>query len=290
MAVGPPLDPGRQSWADILAAWSGLFSKKSFFPYHRCDHCRLLYDPVYFTEAQLKELYERMQPNMAEAGSPEPLRQTQEGYFAYLAALVRPGGGYLELGPDIGTFARRCSNSVHIDRFWLIEPNLGVWSELKAALSGVPTRVSAGLDAIDAIPDGSLKIVVAIHVLDHLLNPADTLRRIRPKMAPDGVFLSVTHNERSVLARLLGTRWPPYSLQHPQLYNAKTVGELFQHSGFTPIKVVRTYNHFPTGFLIRQALWALLRIPIEKLGFLESISVRLRLGNIAAIALPKTGP
>lgn len=282
------LDPDELSWKELSAAWSGLFSEKSFFPYHRCGNCRLLFDPVYFTEHQLAELYQDMPANMAEAGSPEPLRRTQEGYFDLIANSLISGGDYLEIGPDIGTFARRCGSNVDIGHYWLIEPNRGVWDRLGEGLPMKKYTISPSLDAIESIPNGSLKVAVGIHVLDHLLNPAEVLRRIRPKMAPGGIFLSVTHNERSLLARVLQSRWPPYCLQHPQLFNANTIRALYQESGFEGIEVKPTYNCFPAGFLIRQGLWAFMRIATKNLGILESWSVRLRLGNIAAIASTST--
>lgn len=284
LALASRQDPDQLSWRELSAAWSGLFSEKSFFPYHRCRNCGLLFDPVYFTEHQLAELYKNMPANMAEAGSPEPLRRTQEGYFDLIANSLTEGGDYLEIGPDIGTFARRCGSAIDIEHYWLIEPNRGVWDQLRKGLPVKRYTISPSLDAIESIPDGSLKVAVGIHVLDHLLNPAKVLTRIRSKMAPGGIFLSVTHNERSLLARALQSRWPPYCLQHPQLFNSNTIGALFQESGFERIKVMPTYNCFPTGFLIRQALWASMRMAAKDLGFLESWSVRLKLGNIAAIA------
>jgi len=166
----------------------------------------------------------------------------------------------------------------------LIEPNRRVWDRLADGLPANRYTISPSLDAIESIPDGSLQMAVGIHVLDHLPNPAGVLRRIRPKMAPGGLFLSVTHNERSLLALILRSRWPPYCLQHPQLFNETTIMELYRRSGFDPIEVVHSYNYFPLGFLARQGLWAFFRLTTKNICFLESRTVRLRLGNIAAIA------
>jgi hypothetical protein len=285
-AVVPSIDATGQSWTDLSAVWSGLFAEKSFFPYYRCSSCGLLYSPSYFYEDQLNELYKEMAPNMAEASSPEPLRRTQEGYFGIIADQVAAGGGYLELGPDIGTFARKCAGALDFSHFWLVEPNRAVWKELESGLPPARVDVADSPDLIDRIPDRSLSLAVAIHVLDHLVEPVEVLARIRPKMADDGVFLSVTHNEASLLAKVLKTRWPPYCLQHPQLYNPTSIGGIYRSAGFDVAKVVPTHNVFPLGFVIRQGLWTTVKLSLKNLGPLESISTRLRLGNIAAVAKP----
>lgn len=276
----------KMDWADVQESWSGLLKEKSFFSYRRCGGCGLSYNPSYFSATQLNELYGSMAPNMDDV-SVDQLRATQQGYFDLAKPyLVKEGGGYLELGPDVGYFAKACSDSQRMHPYWLIEPNLAVWDALRSCLNGNETHILAALDDIDSIPDRSLRFVVAIHVMDHLTNPREILSKIHGKMTKNGIFLSVTHDEGSLMAKALQSRWPPYCLQHPQLYNRDSIRKLFETSGYSVKRVVKSVNHFPLGFLVQQAMWALLKIRLKRLGFLDSIHVGLRLGNIATIASP----
>jgi hypothetical protein len=283
-SVKPPVSAMDSEWDAISKGWSGLYNQRMFFPYCRCDGCGMLYNPTYFNADQLDELYRSMAPNMAEAVDPAILQQTQKGYVDLVAQELQGDGGYLEIGPDIGTFAVACSDVTAFSHYWFVEPNEAVWSSLHAAFPGQATSIESSLSSIEKIPDRSLKLAVAIHVLDHIIDPLDTLRLISRKLANGGIFLAVTHDERSMLARVLGKNWPAYCLQHPHLFNTKTIAQMFTQADYRLVGVRKTSNVFPAGFLVRQGVWAGLGKKIPPLGVLENLNLKLRLGNIAAVA------
>lgn len=261
--------------------WSGLFKKKLFFSYHRCADCGLLYAPVFFDGAQLADLYAQMAPNM-EMVSSDAVAATQRGYFDRAARQGLLRGGYLEIGPDIGHIVRQAAACGAFDHFWLFEPNRATHGALRGATGGRPTTLLADMGDLSAVPDSSIGLAVMVHVLDHLLDPLAMLKQLRAKLRPGGTLMIVTHNERSLLRRLMGVRWPPFCLQHPELYNPEVMASLLTRAGYAGIAVERSVNHFPIDFLVRQAAWTiglrLDRVPLPR------HAVGLRLGNIVTIA------
>ena len=162
------------------------------------------------------------------------LARTQAGYWRLLRQGTRPThGDYLELGPDIGLFTRAAATDPALGKFWLVEPNRAVHGKLVQAAGAKPHVLLDNLAAVERIPDGSLALAVAVHVLDHLLEPQPLLERIVRKLAPGGRVLAVTHNERSLAARCFGARWPAFCLQHPQLYAPATLRGEFPARGPT---------------------------------------------------------
>jgi hypothetical protein len=158
-----------------------------------------------------------------------------------------------------------------------------VLAELANRMNGKPHRVYNGLLDFGAVPDATVSAVTMIHVLDHLIEPLETLRSLRRKMRKGGVILVVVHDESSALARLLGSRWPAYCLQHPQVYRPATLRALFERAGFRVVATEASVNHFPLGYLAQHLAFAL------KLGRLphflpESWSVPLKLGNFMTVA------
>ena len=121
-----------------------------------------------------------------------------------------------------------------------------------------------------------------IHVLDHLLDPISMLRQIRAKLKPSGALVIVTHNEASLLRRIMGVRWPPFCLQHPQLFNPASIRKMLEEAGYGKASVARSQNYFPISFMVRQAAYAA--------GFnlgnvvLPSFPIGLKLGNIITLA------
>jgi SAM-dependent methyltransferase len=270
-------------FADLQSSWRGFFKdRKYFFTYRRCRPCGQVYAPLYFTPEQLSELYRRMDDNTA--GLPEaPLARTQRGYLDLLLrhADLKPGG-YLELGPDIGLFTREAAARADFSNYWMVEPNLAVHPTLDRLLGARPHVLLGDSSEIDRVPDGSLALAVAIHVLDHLLDPGELLARLRTKLAPGGWLLAVTHDGASLLARAFGRRWPAYCLQHPQIYSSATLGHSLTRAGFDRVRVLKTVNHFPVTYLLRHLLFAsgLGRVRLPEL---SSWTVGLKLGNIAAV-------
>jgi len=261
--------------------WSGLFKKKLFFSYHRCVGCGLLYAPAFFDKAQLADLYSQMAPNMDLVDS-DAIAATQRGYFDLAARRGTLRGGYLEIGPDIGHIVSQAAETSAFGHFWLFEPNVATHETLRFAAAGQPTTLSTDMEDLSAVPDRSIGLAVMVHVLDHLLDPMAMLAQLRAKLRPGGTLMIVTHNERSLLRSLMGVRWPPFCLQHPELYNPRVMVGMLERAGYADVAVERSVNHFPIDFLMRQAAWSVglklggLRLPRRSIG--------LRLGNMITIA------
>lgn len=243
----------------------------------------MLYSPEYFSDGQLDILYGSMPANMAEV-EPGSLERTQYGYFKALPKMRSGGGDLLEIGPDIGIFSEYCVQAGSFPRAWMFEPNVRAHDELRRRLSKTDVQISTSLTDLSRVPDGTVALAAMIHVLDHLVDPVPFLRELRTKMRADGIVILVTHNERSVLARLLGPRWPAYCLQHPHLFNPRSMRAMLAKGGFSLQKTVRSVNYFPLPFLAKQLLLAAkLNVPQPPLPGLE---LPLKLGNFITLARP----
>lgn len=261
---------------------SGYTSKRVFFTYNRCGQCAGLYCPTYFSQEQLDQLYSRQAENMADV--PLAARAaTQRGYLDILARHSRLEGDYLELGPDIGLFAGYCAAKGNYSRFYLYEPNREVHPMLAERFHGRDAVISADRYRSGLLPIASLNTAVAIHVLDHLINPAQLLRELYEDLAPGGLLFLVTHNEGSLLAKILGRRWPPYTLQHPLLYSPRSITRLLERCRFRVLEVVMSRNYFPLTHLARAAFTV---VGLERIAprFDHPFSLGLKLGNIATVA------
>jgi SAM-dependent methyltransferase len=265
---------------EVRPFWSGLFKEKTFFSYHRCCACGLLFAPTYFTKPQLGELYAEMAPNM-EVVPVGAIEATQRDYFQ----AVKSGaldGSYLEIGPDVGYVAGHAAREGAFDRFWLFEPNQAVHAPLAEAVDGRRHEILPDMEDLSAVPDNSVGLAVMVHVLDHIVDPLFMLTEIKAKLKPGGQLLIVTHNEKSLLRSLMGMRWPPFCLQHPELYNPQSITQLLKRSGYGKVKVSRSKNYFPLAFMAQQAAWRF-GLKIDKLP-LPGAVVGLKLGNMITVA------
>ena len=261
--------------------WRGLFQKKVFFTYDRCGGCGLLYAPVFFDQAQLGELYSAMEPNMDAVGT-DAIEATQRVYFEEATAGLNVSGNFLEIGPDVGYIVGHAAKDPRFEHFYLFEPNKSVHAELGAAAGAKPFTISDGMDDLSAVADGSVALAVMVHVLDHLLDPKAMLEQIAKKLKPGGRVAIVTHNERSLLRSVMGKRWPPFCLQHPELYNPQSITRMLNSAGYGKVEVHGSKNYFPLSFMVRQAAYTA-GIKFERVPLPRTV-LGLRLGNIMTIA------
>jgi hypothetical protein len=241
----------------------------------------MLYNPVYFQDAQIADLYADMAPNMDMVGD-DTITATQRGYFERAARGATLGGAYLEIGPDVGYIVGEAARTGAFEHFWLFEPNLAIHDTLRAATLGQPATLRAEMDDLSVVRDGSVGLAVMFHVLDHMLDPLAMLAQIHAKLRPGGTLMIVTHNEQSLLRRAIGVRWPPFCLQHPELYNPATMQRLLDRADYRDIVVERSRNYFPIDFLAKQAAWSL-GVKLKHVP-LPSLTIGLRLGNILTLA------
>ena len=266
---------------ELRPFWSGLFKEKVFFTYDRCEDCGLLYAPTFFDEAQLTELYSAMAPNM-DVVPTTAIEATQRGYFEEATKDLAVQGSYLEVGPDVGHIVRMAATHGGFDHFWLFEPNRAVHAELEAATGKFPRTILSEMTDLSAVPAESVSLAVMIHVLDHLLDPLSMLKQIREKLRPGGRIAIVTHNEHSILRTLMRVRFPPFCLQHPELYNPRSITRLLESAGYRAVEVSRSKNYFPVAFMLRQALYTA-GLRVDASAFPNKV-LGLRLGNILTTA------
>jgi hypothetical protein len=270
---------------ELVSHWNGFFKDKVLFSYVRCGSCGLLYAPVFFDCKQLEDLYGQMPPNMSDVPL-EALQRTQYGYFNALKRHSKLIGSFIEVGPDIGLFTKNCITESNFDEYWLFEPNRDVLPALIDVVKERKHHIIHDMFGFSCVPDHTSTVVVLVHVLDHLVNPVSTLHELHDKLTPDGVILFVTHDESSLLRHIAGWRWPAFCLQHPQIYNPKTMRILLEKAGYRVVQQNKTVNYFPVKFLLKHLLWAF-GIKVCSVPSFGSISLGLKLGNLLTIATPE---
>jgi hypothetical protein len=253
-----------------------------FFTYLRCRECGARYCPLYYSPEQLRHLYEGQPENMADVPLGSRAR-TQAGYLTALRRHSRMAGGLLEIGADIGLFAQACIDAGQFDRLWLAEPNRAVHAQLERRFAGRHATILGAMSPAAEVPPGAISTAVMIHVLDHLPEPGSVLRDVFRALEPGGVLMIVTHDARSWLARLLGRRWPPFALQHPQLFSPRALRSLVVASGFEVLQIARTVNYFPALFLLHAGL-TVLGLPTNRIPKQWGPDIAIKLGNICTLA------
>lgn len=113
-----------------------------------------------------------------------------------------------------------------------LEPARGCveWGRQELGLSMIEGQV----EDVD-IPPGSFDVVTLLDVLEHVVDPAAVLRRIRSWLGPEGLLVIETGDFHSLLARVCGSHWYYYDPpQHLTYFCNESLKELLRQSGFEP--------------------------------------------------------
>jgi rubredoxin len=268
------------SFAEVKANFVGLRGDQIFFSYFRCKECNLLYAPKYFSENQLAELYQEMPDNLM-GEDKATVSKTQSGYVKWLSKRLKSIDNYLEIGPDIGLVAGEIQNSFKVQGLVMIEPNKSVHKDLKENLSHRRVKVHEYINELES--SEKFDLIAGIHVYDHLLNPLEDLLEIRAHATDHAHLLLVVHDEKSLLRRLMKSKWPPFCLQHPQLYNPATLRETLRKAGWELEHVTKSTNWWHLDHFAKMG-FGVIGLPSKWSKILPSVELPIRLGNIIALA------
>lgn len=75
-------------------------------------------------------------------------------------------------------------------------------------------------------------LVTCVDVIEHLRRPDEVLLTLHRSLRPGGGLVMTTPNIGSILARLLGSHWPHFHIDHLWYFNRATLTALVEQAGF----------------------------------------------------------
>jgi len=158
------------------------------------------------------------------------------------------GGHVLDVGCGSGAFLKRMRNAG-----W---QTTGVEPDPRAALRVrelLGAQVFSSIEELEA-HGGRFDLITLSHVIEHVPDPLDTLRRLALLLAPNGRLVITTPNAKSLGARLFGAHWrglePP---RHFNVFSPESMGEAMQRAGLT-IEQLSTHARLARGIFYLSVL------------------------------------
>lgn len=136
-------------------------------------------------------------------------------------------GRLIDVGSAVGDVLK-----VGSQRGWEVrgvEPNC---YGAEAAEAVVPGATFVGSFEQFPIEDGPFTLVTCLDVLEHLRRPDKAIEKMHALLAPNGVLALTVPDVSSLLAKVLGSRWPHYHRDHMWYFNRRTLRRLVENRGF----------------------------------------------------------
>lgn len=200
---------------------------------HNCPECGLQFKDPFIPEDRLIACYEQASADNWEE-SPDP--------YARKFDVIERGINDHAQGPrilDIG-----CSNGALLEYMGQSWERFGIEPGQDAAQLAEQRGVHVVAPTLDEYQtEDKFDVILAIDVLEHLLDPSDFLHRVRSLLRPGGVFVGLTGDTGASSFRWHGSRYWYASLpEHQVFFSRSTVDYLASRHG---MKLVRyeTMSH-----------------------------------------------
>lgn len=246
-------DVARQRCTVCASEEASPFLRQDRFTILACDRCGLRYLDPQPTAAELQALYGEDYFARRDPGQPgydqylqeaDNLRRTFDHRLTLLPP-PSPHGVLLDVGAATGLFVERARAHGWDARG--VEPSDWAAAHAREVL-GQP--VVTGVLADQQLPTGSVELVTMWEVIEHLPDPGEELREIHRILRPGGTLALSTPDAGSLVARLLGRRWPGWRKipEHLYHFDRETLTRLLSDTGFrvedsryVPLVVSRGY-------------------------------------------------
>jgi SAM-dependent methyltransferase len=153
--------------------------------------------------------------------------------FGSESPVVAPRGGnrLLDIGSATGQYLAEMVEAGWEP--WGIEPNRDAARRTIERLGIPEERVFVGSAEDADFPDASFDLVTMSHVLEHLHDPLDVLRKVQRWLRPGGVVRIWLPNFGSAERRVFGRLWLGLDVpRHLTHFTPKTLGLMLERTGF----------------------------------------------------------
>lgn len=231
-----------------LSGFSFASRKDPEYMCHRlvqCPNCDLVYADQPPGEDELAHAY-----HVADYDSSE---EANDAAAAYIKA-IQPTLGMLarhqsalEIGTGTGIFLDYLSRESFTEIIG-VEPS-------STAIAAAPEYRQAWIcegmfEEKDFTPE-SFDLICCFMTMEHVRDPNIIARAALRLLRPGGAFVTVTHDYRSLINRLLGKRSPIIDIEHLQLFSEQSVRYLFEHAGYANVTVNSFVNTYSLRYWMR---------------------------------------
>lgn len=257
----------------------------------RCASCTVEFTLPRPTLEDLKQIYAAAYYRSwgMEAGENDAVARMKKATFRLRLndiAKLQPSGPVLDVGTASGFFLEEAQRAGY-------EPYGVELSDYSAALAAAkfgPERIHHGTLESCPFPEDFFAVIAMSDLLEHVIDPVDTLVRSRRLLREGGCICITTPDIGSLTRRLMGSRWSHYKQEHLTLFNEASIRRIAAAANLRVVSVRPAWKAFTLGYIRDQFL--VYRHPLltplsgalwRGLGFLRERHFRVTIGEFVVL-------
>ena len=244
----------------------------------RCTTCDLVYVDQPPPADELANAY-----HQAEYDSSEEARDAAKAYISAIQPTLnalKQHNDALEIGAGTGVFLEQLADQGFVNLIG-IEPSAAA---IAAASEKTRPWLREGIFSEADHQSNSFDLICCFMTMEHVPDPTIIASACHRLLRPGGAFVTVTHDYRGAVNRLLGSRSPIIDIEHMQLFSPTSIKQLFERTGFSDVTVNTFVNAYALRYWLR--LMPLPRLVKRILGSciaiaqLDKIKFSINVGNL----------
>lgn len=233
---------------DKLSAASFSSRKSPEYMSHRlvrCHQCDLVYVGKPPNKSDLADAYHE--------ASYDSSREADDAAQSYATAIepavraLQRRASALEIGTGTGIFLDHLLRMGFADVVG-VEPSVAA---IKAAPESRRSLIRCGVFVESDFPPESFDLICCFMTMEHVQDPSELACAAYRLLRDGGVFVTVTHDYRSWINRLLGAKSPIVDVEHMQLFSNLSINTLFTRAGFAAIRNQSFHNRYALDYWLR---------------------------------------
>ena len=211
----------------------------------RCPVCDLVYADRPPSEESLNESYR--------AASYDSSEEANDAAHTYFMAIRRSlgrlqgRGAALEIGTGTGIFLKHLQEA-GFSTLVGVEPSRAA---IDAATSECKSWIREGMFREQDFQPASFDLICCFMTMEHVRDPMGIAESAMRLLRPGGIFLTVTHDYRSLVNRFLGRLSPIVDIEHIQIFSKKAIRDLFTRAGFVDVSAKSFANSYSLRYWSR---------------------------------------
>jgi SAM-dependent methyltransferase len=243
----------------------------------QCPRCDLVYADEPPSREDLARAY-----HVADYDSAEEADDAAAAYILAMQPLLKGLGrrdSVLEIGTGTGVLLEHLAQQGFTELVG-VEPS-------SAAIAAAPRHrrawIREGVFEEQNFAPESFDLICCFMTMEHVLDPRVVSVAAFRLLRPGGAFVTVTHDYRGRVNRLLGRRSPIIDIEHMQLFSERSIRTLFETTGYRDVRVERFVNRYSFHYW-----WRLAPVPgaVKRAGatlagvvHLDGVKLGLNVGN-----------
>lgn len=267
-----------------ISEFSFSSRKTPEFMSHRlvqCQVCDLVFVDAPPPVEELTEAYHKAEYDSSEEAEDAAITYAHS-ISPYLGKLPQRDAA-LEIGTGTGIFLEYLARSGFRNVIG-VEPS-------KAAIDAAPEHrrelIKEGIFVESDFQKESFDLICCFMTLEHVHDPGELARSAFRLLRKGGVFITVTHDYRGIVNRILGKRSPIIDIEHMQIFSKASVLELFRRSGFERVETIGFSNRYSLRYWLRIApLPNVIKVPLRLLfsmPLIRNVKIAINAGNTLTV-------